>query len=171
MLKTATVLGVVLLVAGVGAQAPAPQKAMPAVDVTATDIQKFIDALPKDAISDLPMRVVDVGNAHIGVYGVFRPKASRQDAILHDVTTSEIYYMLEGAGTLVTGGTLVDEQRQTPTATSVRGSKIDGGVSRRIAKGDVVIVPPRTPHWWSHLESDLRYVIFRPDPASRTPLR
>src|SRR5689334_7629765 len=108
MRKTAIVVGCVLLVGRLLAQAPqttANQKpSLPATDVTAADIQKFIDALPKDAISDNPIRIVDAGNQHIGVYGVFRPKNSPQDAILHDVTTSEIYYMLEGSATLVTGG-------------------------------------------------------------------
>jgi hypothetical protein len=87
---------------------------VPATDVTAADIQKFIDALPKDAISDNPIRIVDVGNAHIGVYGVFRPKNSPQDAILHDTTTSEIYYMLEGSATLVTGGTIAGKAWAAP---------------------------------------------------------
>jgi hypothetical protein len=175
MPKIAILVGCVLLVAGVAAQAPqtpASQKpTLPATDVTAADIQKFIDALPKDAISDNPIRIVDVGNAHIGVYGVFRPKNSPQDAILHDVTTSEIYYVLEGSATLVTGGTIAGQGVGRASATATRGSRIDGGVSRHIGKGDVVIIPPRTPHWWTNLESDLRYLIFRPDPASRSQLR
>jgi quercetin dioxygenase-like cupin family protein len=40
--------------------------------------------------------------------------------------------------------------------TNVRGSGIEGGVSRRITKGDVVIIPGHTPHWWSELETDGR---------------
>ena len=47
---------------------------------------------------------------------------------------------------------------------SIRGSRIEGGTSRRIAKGDVVIIPGGTPHWWSDLESDLAYLVVRPDP-------
>ena len=78
--------------------------------------------------------------------------------------------MLEGAGTLVTGGTLVDERRDG-ASTTVRGSRIDGGVSRRITKGDVVIIPGRTPHWWSALDGDIRYLIIRADPDNRIPLK
>jgi len=154
---------------GVPAAAVA-QAPLPAVDVKAADIQAFIDKLPKDAISDLPIRGTDVGGARVGVYGVFRPKTVRQDAVLHEVRTTEVYYMLEGAGTLVTGGALVDERRDGASST-VRGSRIDGGVSRRITKGDVVIIPGRTPHWWSALDGDIRYLIIRADPDNRIPLK
>lgn len=150
--------------------AAAQQPPLPATDITSAQIQAFIDKLPKDAISDLPIRVVDVGGYRVGVYGVFRPKSARQDAVLHEVRTTEVYYMLEGAGTLVTGGRLVGERREG-TSTTVRGSRIEGGVTRRIAKGDVVIIPGRTPHWWSELESDIRYLIVRPDPDNRLTLR
>ena len=44
-------------------------------------------------------------------------------------------------------------------------------MSRRITKGDVVIIPGHTPHWWSELETDIEYLIFRPDPDNRLPLR
>ena len=72
--------------------------------------------------------------------------------------------------TLVTGGELIDPT-QPPNGTSVRGSGIRGGVSRRVTKGDVVIIPGHTPHWWSELETDIEYLIFRPDPDNRIPLR
>jgi hypothetical protein len=150
--------------------AAAQQPPLPATDITAAQIQAFIDKLPKDAISDLPIRVVDVGGYRVGVFGVFRPKSAKQDAILHEVRTTEVYYMLEGAGTLVTGGRLVEERREGQS-TSVRGSRIEGGVSRRVAKGDVVIIPGRTPHWWSALEGDIRYLIVRPDPDNRLTIR
>jgi mannose-6-phosphate isomerase-like protein (cupin superfamily) len=152
------------------AASSAAQTPMPAVDVTAADIQAFIAKLPKGAISDLPIRVVDMGGYKVGIYGVFRPKASVQDAVLHETTMSEVYYMLDGAGTLVTGGTLMDERR-TSGSTTVRGSRIDGGSSRRIAKGDIVIIPPRLPHWWSSLEGDLSYLIIRPDPEGKQTLK
>ena len=140
----------------------------PAVDVSAADIKAFVNKLPKDRISDLPIRVADVGGYKVGVYGVFRPKASVQDAVRHDTTVSEIYYMLEGSATLVTGGTLVDE-RSSGTSPNTkrpnfRGSRIEGGVSRRVVPGDVIIIPGRVPHWWSNLDGDIQYLIYRPDP-------
>ena len=148
----------------------AAETPVPATDVSDADIQAFLKALPRDVVSDKPIRVVDVGGYHVGIYGVFRPKASKQDAILHETTVTEVYHMLDGAGTLVTGGTLVDPRRDPPS-TNVRGSRIEGGVSRRVAKGDVVIIPGRLPHWWSNLEGDITYLIIRPDPNGKLPLK
>ncbi len=166
MPKAAPALLLILLAFTAGAQ-DAPQ----ATDVTSADIQKFINALPRDAVSDRPIRVVEVtGDYRVGVYGVFRPQSPLGGANLHQVNTTEIYYVVEGVGTLVTGGELIDPA-QAPNSTSVRGSGIRGGVSRRVTQGDVVIIPGHTPHWWSALETDIEYLIFRPDPDNRIPLR
>jgi mannose-6-phosphate isomerase-like protein (cupin superfamily) len=155
---------------------PAPHPAIdttkPATDVLASAIAATLKSAPSNAVSDQSIRVVDVGGYNVGIYVVNRPKATVQGAILHDNRISEIYYMLEGAGTLVTGGTLVEPQRLPADSRvvteingpSIRGSRIEGGTSRRIAKGDVVIIPGGTPHWWSALESDLAYLVVRPDP-------
>ncbi len=170
---TMSAVFVVLSAASMAAQAPAPagKAGLPATDVTGADIKAFINKLPKDAISDLPIRVVDVGGYRVGVFGVFRPKSVKQDAVLHEVATTEVYYMLEGSGTLVTGGTLMDQRREPPTTTTVRGSRIEGGVSRKVVPGDMVIIPGRTPHWWSSLDGDIKYTIVRPDPQGRIQLK
>lgn len=161
-------LGALLLVSTRPAAAQAP---LPAYDVPAADIQAFLDNLPRDRVSDLPIRVVDAGSHRVGVYGVFRPRDVAGDANLHEVSRSEIYFMLEGAGTLVTGGTLIDPHRPSPESTSLRGSGIEGGVSRRVVPGDVVVIPGGTPHWWSELEGNISYLIFRPDPDNSLTLR
>ena len=169
MLRLLFALLLVTAAGSVRAQEPAK----PATDVTSADIQAFLKALPPNAISDLPIRAVDVGGYRLGVYGVFRPKAVPGDAILHETRTSEIYYMLDGAGTLVTGGTIAGLMTPAPNATRTgpRGARIEGGATRRVTKGDVIIIPGRTPHWWSNLESDIHYLIFRTDPDGRMQLK
>jgi mannose-6-phosphate isomerase-like protein (cupin superfamily) len=170
MLKaTIALLGMTLaLPAAVHAQMP-----LPATDITAADVQAFLKQLPPNAISDRPIRVVDVGGYKVGVYGVFRPKSVRQDAVLHETRVTEVYQMLEGAGTLVTGGTLMDADKGSVggVGKTFRGSRIEGGVSRRVTKGDIIIIPAGTPHWWSQLEGDISYVIIRPDPEGRQTLK
>jgi len=151
----------------VGAQEP-----LPATDVTALQMQAFLDALPRNEINDLPVRTVDVGGHRLGVFGVFRPKDQPGDAIAHETRTSEVYYILEGGGTLVTGGTIVNP-KPVPANRSPgpRGEKIDGGVTRHVGKGDLIVIPGRTPHWWSGLDGDIRYMIIRSDPDSRMRLK
>ena len=70
----------------------AAQNSPQATDVTSADIQQFINALPRDRVSDRPIRVVDVtGDYRVGVYGVFRPKEIPGGANKHEVNTTEIY--------------------------------------------------------------------------------
>jgi mannose-6-phosphate isomerase-like protein (cupin superfamily) len=166
-------VGLLVLVPGLtAAQSPPPATPPVAADVTAADIRTFLDALPRDVVSDRPIRVVEVtGDYRVGVYAVYRPEEVPGDANLHQVNTTEIYYMLTGAATLVTGGEMVDAYRPSTSSTSLRAPRIAGGVSRRIVPGDVVVIPGHTPHWWSELESDIEYLIFRPDPDNRLPLR
>lgn len=168
MLRIIAVVAVFVLVTDARAQS-----VLPAIDIRAADIQTFLAALPRDAVSDRPIRVVEVGGSQVGVFGVFRPRTAKQEAILHDTLVSEVYYMLSGTATLVTGGAIAPPTRTAAglSGTNIRGDRIEGGVSRRIAPGDIVIIPPRTPHWWSHLDGDITYLIVRPDPASKLTLK
>ena len=158
---------VLALLAATVAQSPP----LPATFVPNADIQTFIDALPRNTVSDKPIRSVDVGGYHVAVYGVYRPKSVRQEANRHDTKVTEIYYILDGNATLVTGGTLPDAHPLSPGSTTFQSSRIEGGSSRRVSRGDVVIIPGRTPHWFSEQEGDLRYLIFRPDPEGRIALK
>lgn len=165
---------VLWLVIVLSSQATA-QSSLPAVDITAADIAAFIDALPDDAISDRPIRIVDVGGYKTGVYGVFRPQSMPGNAIRHETSVTEIYVMLAGSGTLVTGGVIANERSTGNSPNTGRpnfaGSAIEGGVSRTVVPSDVIVIPGNVPHWWSQLDSDIRYLIFRPDPEGLQSLR
>ena len=82
----------------------------------------------------------------------YRVAGPRAGASLHE-RSAEMFYVIEGAGTIVTGGTLRDEKRAN--AETVTGSAIDGGTVRRLTKGDWVMVPEKTPHWFSQVEGTL----------------
>ena len=162
-------IGISSYVTFVFAQTPPPPFPPIATDVTSEDITKFIDNLPRDRVSDRPIRSVEVtGDYRIGVYGVFRPKEFPGGSNLHQVNTTEIYYMLSGYATLVTGGTMTEAKQENENW--VRGTAIENGVSRRVVPGDVIVIPGHTPHWFSEVETDLSYLILRPDPDNRIPL-
>jgi quercetin dioxygenase-like cupin family protein len=57
---------------------------------------------------------------------------------------AEMIYVIDGGGTLTTGGTVVGEKRTN--AANLSGTAIDGGTMRTIAKGDFAIIPEGTPH-------------------------
>ena len=50
-------------------------------------------------------------------------------------------------------------------APGASGTAIEGGVSRRIKAGDVVVIPAGVPHWFSRIEGSITYVVVRVDPS------
>jgi mannose-6-phosphate isomerase-like protein (cupin superfamily) len=79
-------------------------------------------------------------------------RASVGQAAVHE-TEAEVFYVIEGSGTMVTGGKLVNETRTN--AANLTGSAIDGGMSRNVAKGDFIVVPEKTPHWFSAINGTI----------------
>jgi hypothetical protein len=63
---------------------------------------------------------------------------------------AELFYVIDGSATLITGGKLANEKRTN--AENLSGTGIEGGKSQAVAKGDVVIVPENTPHWFSAID-------------------
>jgi glc operon protein GlcG len=93
----------------------------------------------------------------------YKIHASRRDgpglAEVHDLET-DVVYVLDGAATLVTGGTVVEGKRTEPG--QIRGATIEGGQSRRIGKGDVVVIPNGTPHLFKDVQAPLLYFVVKP---------
>lgn len=81
---------------------------------------------------------------------------------------AELFYVIDGSGTLVTGGKLAGETRAN--ADNLSGTAIEGGTNQAVAKGDVFIVPENTPHWFSAINGTLVLMsvhVPRPVPAGR----
>ena len=72
---------------------------------------------------------------------------------------TDIIYMLEGSATLVTGGAVVDGKNIEPE--EIRGKTINGGETRRITKGDVIVVPNGVPHWFTELNGPVNYYVVK----------
>ena len=87
---------------------------------------------------------------------------SRRDkpglAEIHALDT-DIIYVLEGNATLVTGGTAVDAKQTEPN--EMRGSRIEGGITRQLSKGEVIIVPNNTPHWFKDVNGEFLYYTIK----------
>lgn len=94
--------------------------------------------------------------------GSFKIHASRRDkpgqAEVHTDET-DIIYVLEGSATFVTGGTVTDGVTTAPH--EIRGSAIEGGQSRTLIKGDVIVVPAGVPHWFKDVKGPLLYYVVK----------
>jgi glc operon protein GlcG len=87
---------------------------------------------------------------------------SRRDkpglAEVHTLDT-DIIYVMEGTATIVTGGTAVDAKEIAPN--EIRGSRIEGGVTRQLSKGQVIIVPNNTAHWFKEVNGEFLYYTIK----------
>jgi glc operon protein GlcG len=87
---------------------------------------------------------------------------SRRDqpglAEIHTVDT-DIIYVTEGTATFVTGGTAMETKEIA--LNEIRGSRIDGGDVRQLSKGDVIIVPNGTPHWFKEVGGTFLYYTIK----------
>jgi len=87
---------------------------------------------------------------------------SRRDkpglAEIHSLDT-DIIYVIEGSATFVTGGTAVDAKEISPN--EIRGSRIEGGITRQLSKGEVIIVPNNTPHWFKEVNGEFLYYTIK----------
>jgi mannose-6-phosphate isomerase-like protein (cupin superfamily) len=91
------------------------------------------------------------------VWGIRRTKPTAAE--IHEAF-DDVWYVLEGAGTLVTGGTVVDAATASPG--EIRGPSVKGGETRRVQKGDFVYIPAGTPHWISAVDGpELLYTVVK----------
>jgi mannose-6-phosphate isomerase-like protein (cupin superfamily) len=119
-------------------------------------------------ISDIVVRHVDVGEEFMGVSVVQRdkkPVTEIETGIAH-VDLDEIYYVVSGEGTMVTGGEFVDmETSHSNLLGDMLRGQIVGGVLQKVKPGDIAIIPKGMPHGWHEIVTDsIGYIIFRGDP-------
>lgn len=143
---------VVLLGLLSAAQAPPPAPA------TYLNEAELMSALKAAAQTAPDMHTAPVKNADHYRINIGR-RTTPQGAIAHPDGT-EVHHIIEDAATFVTGGTIV---RSASGAARGANATIEGGVSRRVSKGDVVLIPAGTPHWYKDLEGTTTYLKVRFD--------
>jgi uncharacterized protein GlcG (DUF336 family)/mannose-6-phosphate isomerase-like protein (cupin superfamily) len=116
-------------------------------------------------VSFVPREQVDAGfrkDANLISATGFRVNASRRDgpgeAEVH-LSDTDIFYVLQGRATVVTGGEVV--QPRHLSATEVRGTELSGGEERRIGKGDVITIPRGVPHWFKQVDAPFTYYVVK----------
>lgn len=72
---------------------------------------------------------------------------------------TDIIYMLEGTATLVTGGSVIEGKNIEPE--EIRGKDVKNGETRTITKGDVIVIPHNTAHWFKEVKGPLNYYVVK----------
>jgi len=156
--KTIGVIGLALtLAAALAVAQPAPQAApqtspkptktfTSAADVTALIAKAKAER--KEAQPTVAEPILELGSYD----GHLEYRAAVGNAAVHE-HEAELFYVIDGSATLTTGGKLVNEKRTD--AANLNGSAIEGGAPRAISKGDWILVPENTPHWFSPIHGVL----------------
>ena len=90
------------------------------------------------------------------VSGSHRDKAGQVE--LHEKET-DVIHVIDGEATFVTGGTMVGGK--STKAGQMVGSDIKGGETHHLTKGDVIVVPAGTPHWFKEVPSSISYYVVK----------
>jgi Cupin len=77
---------------------------------------------------------------------------------VHDKET-DVLYVTDGAATFITGGTMVGGKVTKPG--QHLGSNIEGGETHHLTKGDVIVVPAGTPHWFKEVPQSISYYVVK----------
>ncbi len=148
--------------------------------ISAANVQATIAAASEGRVSDQQIRHVDAGDGNLGVGVVQRPAQAAGVAVggIQHHNQAEIYHVVSGSGTFVTSDVLVEARPLDPdgeivltlTGPSSVG-RIEGGQSRPIKAGDILIIPAGTAHGFREVTETITYLVFRVDSEKLVKLK
>ena len=152
----------------------------PADYVPAAEIAAYEQVAMDTGLTDQQVRSIDVGKTNVQVALVHRGPLAEprpQSVASHDLVT-EVYYVLSGGGTNLTGGDLIDSQRRPPDNRAVQllngpgrnSAGVRDGATFELEAGDVLIIPAGTGHQFTRIEDHITYLMVRVDPDKVVPL-
>ncbi len=146
-LGTLGILGTLVLAQTAPPSAPAPGS--PAIFKSAVDLAEVLKAAKVNPGGMSSSNVTTNDQYRVSV--IKRDKAA--GALAHPGNT-ELLYIVEGEGTMVTGGKLM-------AAADGKPASVADGVSQHFVRGDVFIVPAGSPHWFAVIDKPVTYLEVR----------
>jgi len=153
----------------------------PASYIANDEIQAYVKKAIAEKLTDQQIRDVEIGKSHVGIGVVHRGKlaAPPPESVAEHDLVSEVYHVIEGTATLVTGPDLVGKKRRPADLETVRlfngpgnnSASIRNGVTHELKAGDVMVIPAGTGHWFTKIDDHISYLMIRVDPDKVTPLK
>jgi len=176
-------VAVACALAGVLAQGPPDPTCnmCPATYIANDEIQAYVKKAIAEKLTDQQVRDVEIGKSHVGIGVVHRGKLASpapESVAEHDLV-SEVYHIIDGSATLVTGPDLVGKKRRPADLETVRlfngpgnnSASIRNGVTHELKPGDVIVIPAGTGHWFTKIDDHITYLMVRIDPDKATPIK
>ena len=113
---------------------------------------------------DQQVRSLDIGKSQVGIGMVRRGKlqqtSNKGEAVAEHEQISEVYYVIDGSGTLLTGPDLIDPKKRADNLKTVReqngpgynAKSIKSPIVTELKAGDMVVIPAGTAHWFTKID-------------------
>ncbi len=92
-------------------------------------------------------------------FTILAGRRDRPGAVEIHTLDTDIFYVLEGSATFITGGTALEPKATEPD--EIRGTTIQGGESYHLAQGDGIVIPKGVPHWFKEVEAPFLYYVVK----------
>ena len=142
------------------------QQAASGTFISADEIAATLKQSIANNVVDQPIKLAEIPGGHKASVALLRRTKAETSALIHDYVT-EIYQIVEGSGTLMTGGSLEDAKENDLTRLNAGMSHTGvhrGGESRKVKAKDVIIVPAGMAHRFSELDGPITYLVYRFEP-------
>jgi len=151
----------------------------PASYISNDELQAYLKRAVARNLIDQQVRSVDIGKSGVAVGMVHRGKldAPQKDSVAEHDHVSEVYHIISGSATLMTGPDLVGAVPRPATNENVRllngpgsnASSIRNGVTHQLKAGDAIIIPAGTGHLFTRIDDHIDYLMIRVDPDKVVP--
>jgi len=179
LLLTASLAIVALL-----AQNPQPTcHSCQATYIPVTELNAYTAKAIKYNIVDQQVRSVDVGKVQVGIGMVTRgkllPGTVRKGAVAEHEQVSEVYHVIDGEATLLTGPDLVNPVKRQADEKTVRlqngpgwsADSIGNAQVNHLKAGDMIVIPAGTGHLFTEIPDHITYMMVRIDPDKVVPTK
>jgi mannose-6-phosphate isomerase-like protein (cupin superfamily) len=165
------------------AQSPQPTcHQCQATYIPVSEMNAYLAKALRYNIIDQQVRDVDLGKTRVGIGMITRGKllnAQTKGAVAEHEQVSEVYHIIDGEATLLTGPQLVNSVKRPDTEKTVMVQNGPGWNSDSIVNpqvnhlkaGDVIIIPAGTGHWFTEIPDHITYMMVRIDPDKIVPTK
>lgn len=163
-----------LLGAVEGQEFPSSCDMCSATYISAEEIREFLE-IPQ---VDQQVRSLDIGKTNLQVAIAHRGRLERPGGVAEHSLVTEIYFVISGSGTNVTGPDLVNSVERSPTNRAVQflngpghnAEAIRNGQTVELKAGDILVIPAGTGHQFTRIDDHITYLMIRVDPDRVVPL-
>ena len=177
-MKSKIALGLAAFLFVLSAQQPTCRNCS-ATYIDKSEIDAYSARGKAENIVDQQIRAVDVGKSNVAVGVVYRGKLTNTSAVAEHDLVSEVYHVISGSATLMTGWDITDMQRRPPDDRAVKmlngpgnnGKSIRNPQTHQLKAGDVIVIPAGVGHWFTKIDDHIEYLMIRVDPDKMAPLK